>query len=174
MFSAPLHVLVVDDDRALHDDYERCLGPRARETVALSSARDELFGGVTAPVDESLITFQIDHAYTGVAGLDLVETGAANGKHYCVAFVDMRMPPGWNGVDTIAALWQADPRVQIVLCTAFSDFTWDKVLSAVGRSEGLHLLRKPFAAEQVRRFAEVLAKKWLLSSSRERATAMTR
>lgn len=174
MFAAPLHVLVVDDDRALHDDYERCLGPRARETPALASARDELFGGVTQPVDESLITFSIDHAYTGVAGLNLVETGVANDKHYCVAFVDMRMPPGWNGVDTIAALWRADPRVQIVVCTAYSDFTWDKVLAAVGRSEGLHLLRKPFAAEQVRRFAEVLAKKWLLSSSRERAAASSR
>lgn len=171
MFSAalrndpdPLHVLVVDDDRDLHDDYERCLGPRARETASLRDARDELFGTSTLAPEETLTTFHIDHAYTGMAGLRLVEDGIGSGKQYCVAFVDMRMPPGWNGVDTIVALWRADPRVQIVLCTAYSDFTWDKVLQAVGRSEGLHLLRKPFAAEQVRRFAEVLAKKWSLSS----------
>jgi hypothetical protein len=85
----------------------------------------------------------------------------------------MRMPPGWSGVDTIAALWRADQYMQIVLCTAYSDFTWDMVLAGVGRSEGLHLLRKPFAAEQVRRFAEVLSKKWLLSEgARERRLAL--
>src|SRR5690242_13749811 len=61
MFSAalrndpdPLHVLVVDDDRDLHDDYERCLGPRARETASLREARDELFGTTTPAPEETL------------------------------------------------------------------------------------------------------------------------
>jgi ActR/RegA family two-component response regulator len=170
-----LRVLIVDDDRTLHDDYERCLGIRAGESASLRSARDDLFGAVRAPVRVDDVRFHLEHAYSGEVGVETVENGLANDVHYCVAFVDMRMPPGWSGVDTIVGLWRVDPRIQIVLCTAYSDFTWDRVIATVGRSEGLHLLRKPFAAEQVRRFAEVLSKKWQLSSAtRDRRTATQR
>lgn len=160
-----LYVLAVDDDRTIHDDYDRCLAVRSGESLSLRTARDELFGGGGRPSHEAETRFHLEHAYSGEAGVNAVVSGTGSGLRYCVAFVDMRMPPGWSGVDTISALWRADPHVQIVLCTAYSDFTWDRVLAAVGRSEGLHLLRKPFAAEQVRRFAEVLSKKWQLSGA---------
>jgi CheY-like chemotaxis protein len=160
-----LRVLVVDDDRLLHDDYARCLGAPIREQDSLRVARDELFGAVRARSDAAPPRFVLEHAYSGESALRAVEAGFPGGVRYCVAFVDMRMPPGWNGIDTIAALWRVDPALQIVLCTAFSDFTWDKVLASLGRSDGLHLLRKPFAGEQVRRFAEVLSKTWLLAGA---------
>jgi len=159
-------ILVVDDDHDLHGDYQRCLAPAELESDDLRAARAALFG---AAHDTTILgtTFRLGHAYAGADAVELVRASLGDGDRYSVAFVDMRMPPGWSGVDTIREIWRLDAAVQVVLCTAFSDFTWDKVIEGVGRSDGLHLLRKPFAAEQVRRFAEVLSKKWHLARSSE-------
>lgn len=164
-----VRVLVVDDDRLIHDDYARSLTAPLREAETLRSARDELFGATESPFRDDHPSCLLEHAYSGEAAERAVVRGLAADIRYAVAFVDMRMPPGWSGVETIKALWRLDPAIQVVLCTAYSDFTWDKVLAGVGRSEGLHLLRKPFAGEQVRRFAEVLSRKWQLAQvGRER------
>lgn len=160
----PPRVLVVDDDRGLHEDYDRCLAPAARESPALRLARDALFGA--APLATGVeVRFRLAHAYAGESALELVEASIECADRYSVAFVDMRMPPGWSGVETIRRIWRIDPSLLVVLCTAYSDFTWDRVVAGVGRSDGLHLLRKPFDTQQVRRFAEVLAKKWQLAWS---------
>jgi diguanylate cyclase len=164
--TAESRLLIVDDDPGLHEDYVRCLAPAEPDGGDLRAARDALFGPGSSPAPDrgsGEVRFELVHAYAGAAALQLVRQGLENGEHCSVAFVDMRMPPGWNGVETIRQLWAVDPAVQVVLCTAFSDFTWDKVIAGIGRSDGLHLLRKPFAAEQVRRFAEVLSKKWQLA-----------
>lgn len=156
-------VLVVDDDAHLHEDYRRCLGPQEIDGGDLRAARDALFGATSEGPARAEDSFAIEHALAGEAALQLVERSLLDAAPYCVAFVDMRMPPGWNGVETIRRIWAVDPSVQVVLCTAFSDFTWDRVIAEIGRSDGLHLLRKPFDVDHVRRFAEVLAKKWSLA-----------
>ena len=157
-------ILVVDDDRDLHDDYDRCLAPGRSESTELRTARDALFGP-SADDLASVVRFELAHAYAGEAALPLIEASIESGRRYSVAFVDMRMPPGWNGVETIRNIWRVDASLQVVLCTAYSDFTWDRVVAGVGRSDGLHLLRKPFDPAQVRRFAEVLSKKWELANT---------
>jgi CheY-like chemotaxis protein len=162
--SEPPRVLIVDDDRDVHDAYERCLAPPRRESEALARARDELFGPLPSSATGEAPQFELAHAYGGEEGVRTVQRQLAAGRPFAAAFVDMRMPPGWNGVDTIKGIWRLDPAVQIVLSTAYSDFTWDKVLAAVGRSAGLHLLRKPFDPAQVLRFAEVLCRKWQLAA----------
>jgi DNA-binding NtrC family response regulator len=157
-------VLIVDDDRGLHEDYDRCLATTGVDVDDLQRAREALFGGADAPAASPREErFRLVHAYAGMPALDLVQASLDDDDRYSVAFVDMRMPPGWNGIETIRRIWEVDAAMQVVLCTAFSDFTWTKVMRGVGRSEGLHLLRKPFAPAQVRRFAEVLSKKWTLS-----------
>lgn len=162
--SEPPRVLIVDDDRDVHEAYDRCLCAPQRESDELVRARSELFGAAPASTVEAAQPFELVHAYGGEEGVRTVQRALAAGRPFAAAFVDMRMPPGWNGVDTIKGIWRLDPAVQIVLSTAYSDFTWDKVLAAVGRSTGLHLLRKPFDAAQVRRFAEVLCRKWQLAA----------
>jgi CheY-like chemotaxis protein len=158
-----LRLLIVDDEQPLHEDYQKCLAAPARRTDRYQLAKDELFGPATRAPAAMPTSFRLSHAYAGAAALKLVEGAVLAGDRFSVAFVDMRMPPGWDGVETIRRVWGVDPAVQVVLCTAFSDFTWDAVLKGVGRSDGLHLLRKPFDAAHVRRFAEVLSKKWDLA-----------
>lgn len=155
-------LLVVDDDRNIHQDYERCLGIEDGKAPELDALRDQLFGAPPRQADEDR-RFALVHAFSGEQAVDLVRQRVAEGRPFAVAFVDMRMSPGWNGIETIIRMWQIDPRMQIVVCTAFSDFTWAEVLAEIGRSDGLHLLRKPFDGPQVRRFAGVLARKWELA-----------
>jgi ActR/RegA family two-component response regulator len=164
-----LDLLVVDDDRNIHQDYERCLGLVDAAAGELDVIRDQLFGSRrTADEDRR---FPLFHALSGEVAVAEVRARVSRGRRFPVAFVDMRMSPGWNGIETIVRLWELDADVEIVVCTAFSDFTWSEVLARVGRSEGLHLLRKPFDGPQVRRFAGVLSRKWEL---RQRSVAMTK
>jgi len=72
----------------------------------------------------------------------------------------MRMPPGWDGVETAERLWQIDPRLQIVFCTAFSDYSWSDVLTRLDARDRLLILKKPFDAIEVYQFANALTTKW--------------
>jgi signal transduction histidine kinase len=86
-----------------------------------------------------------------------------SGNPYALAFVDVRMPPGWDGIETIRNLWQADPYLQVVLCTAHSDYTWNQIRDHLGQSERLLILKKPFDNLEVRQLANALTEKWNLA-----------
>src|SRR5690606_28643311 len=106
-------------------------------------------------------TYAVDFTTQGLEAVELAQARMDEGKPYCVAFVDMVMPPGINGVETTKMLWAIDPHVQVVLCTAYSEFRWDEVTAYLDNTTSLHLLRKPFSPSEVRRMADVLATKTL-------------
>ncbi|MDZ4400683.1 sensor histidine kinase [Hydrogenophaga sp.] len=80
-----------------------------------------------------------------------------------MAFVDMRMPPGWDGVETIERLWRIDPLVQIVICTAYSDYPWGEVLTRLDVQDRLLIVKKPFDMIEVSQLARTLTAKWELA-----------
>jgi len=77
------------------------------------------------------------------------------------------MPPGWDGLETIDHLWRAYPNLQVVLCTAYSDYSWNDMHRRLGRSEKLLILKKPFDNIEVMQLAHGLTNKWLLSHQAE-------
>ena len=107
-----------------HEDFRKILCPAAAVTWTLK--RRCFFGAEKAV---AALSFQMDLAYQGAEALEKVQASLGNGLPYAMAFLDMRMPPGWDGVETVERLWQADPRLQIVFCTAFSDYSWKEILS---------------------------------------------
>jgi two-component system, NtrC family, sensor kinase len=90
----------------------------------------------------------------------MLQTALRSGRPYAMALVDMRMPPGWDGVETIERLWQADERPQVVICTTFSDHSWDEVLARLEMRDRLLVLKKPFDAIEVSQLAHALTGKW--------------
>jgi diguanylate cyclase len=72
----------------------------------------------------------------------------------------MRMPPGWDGLETIERLWAVDPDVQVVICSAHSDYDWADVVSRLGQTDRLLVLKKPFEPIEVLQCASALARKW--------------
>lgn len=158
---ARLRILVVDDDSNIHNDYERCFERMAPVAPELRSLEAELFGVVEDEEPED-VEVELVHAYQGQDAVELVREGLAQGKQFPVAFIDMRMPPGWNGVQTLQHLWQMDDSIHVVICTAYSDVSLDALPSPEGRSMRPHILRKPFTPAQVRQLATELAESWCI------------
>jgi two-component system NtrC family sensor kinase len=105
----------------------------------------------------------MDSVFQGAEALEKVSASLVNGTPYAMAFVDMRMPPGWDGVETAEHLWRADPRLQIVFCTAFSDYSWADVLTRLKGRDRLLILKKPFDTIEAYQLADALTTKWQMT-----------
>lgn len=154
-------ILIVDDNPAIHDDFRKVLGG-ARETQAdLMTAEAALFGDeITAVVSAN---FEIDSAYQGQEALARIQESQAAGRPYTMAFVDVRMPPGWDGIETILRIWQVYPDLQVVICTAYSDYSWEEMIRKLGCSDNLVILKKPFDNVEVLQLACAFSRKWELN-----------
>lgn len=134
-------VLIIDDMDSIHEDYRKTLlGPKLDAAVAEEA--DELFGTSSAPATAAK-SFHVDSAMQGQQGLEKVQEAIREGRPYAMAFVDMRMPPGWDGVQTIEQLWKVDPRLQIVICTAYADYSWDEITRQLVRRTASLFSRSP-------------------------------
>jgi len=126
----------------------------------LDEAEARLFGEVTS--GRRAVGFTMESAYQGEEGIELLRCALDKGQPYAMAFVDMRMPPGMDGLETIIKLWELDADLQVVICTAHSDYTWHDLLAKLGSSDRLLILKKPFDVVEVRQMAEALCAKWEL------------
>ena len=152
-------VLVIDDNRSIHDDFCKILSTSGAE--AQNSVEDALFGETTAPLLQ-LPTFDIDSAYQGQEGVDFIVKSLQESRPYAMAFVDVRMPPGMDGIETTGKIWEKYPDLQVVICTAYSDYSWDETLQKLGYSDRLVILKKPFDNIEVLQLAISLTEKWRL------------
>ena len=159
-------VLVIDDTEQIHDDF--------RKIFALSAEKDE----IESKLDEDAKLFfteefhtqapetvhgpviHVDSAYQGEQGIKLVQEGYDKQRPYKLAFVDMRMPPGIDGLETIENLWKIDPQLQIVICTAYSDHSWPEIMARVGKRSNLLVLKKPFDTIEVQQMTSALLLQW--------------
>jgi PAS domain S-box-containing protein len=157
-------LLIVDDNVAIHDDFRKILQPEAEEADPFEAAA---FGAGKVGADSR--RFDIDSAYQGQEALDKVRTAVSEGSRYAVVFMDVRMPPGWDGIETTAKLWEQDPDLQVVICTAYSDYSWEEMIGKLGCSDRLVILKKPFDPIEVIQLADCLTTKWqLLQESKSR------
>jgi two-component system, NtrC family, sensor kinase len=147
-------ILLVDDMQSIHEDFRRVLTPAAASQQLVDAER-ALFGA-TATAQEK---FELDCASSGEEGLRLLRAAVVEGRPYALAFVDMRMPAGWDGVRTIEELWREDSALHVVICTAYSDDPLDHALSRLGAPDRLLVLKKPFDPVEVIQLARALVAK---------------
>jgi CheY-like chemotaxis protein len=151
-------ILVVDDNKAIHDDFRKILSPDEATRAALNITETVLFGN---PVNEERQTqFEIDSAYQGDEGVNRVKEALAKKRPYAMAFVDMRMPPGWDGIKTAQNILEIDPEIQIVICTAYSEYSWKEMLDLMGNGERVAILKKPFDTVEALRLTNERTEKW--------------
>ncbi len=159
-------VLIVDDNKSIHEDFRKVLCLRNNDLDnEVNDLENELFGKNAAPDTRTHINieYQVDSAYQGEEALAMIQKAEEEGRPYALAFMDVRMPPGWDGVETISRIWLKFPYIEMVLCTAYSDYTWDDIINKLGATDRLLFLRKPFDAIAVQQMALTLVKKWNLS-----------
>ena len=163
-------ILVIDDNPAIHQDFRKILSPvDSALEEELDADEASLFGETHKGAHEQ--RFQIDSAFQGQEGLEKVRAAELAGLPYAVAFVDVRMPPGWDGIETISHIWKEFPDLQIVICTAYSDYSWEDIAKAVGNTDHVLVLKKPFDNIEVMQMAHALSKKWQLTQIAHRQLA---
>ncbi|HTB83189.1 MAG TPA: response regulator [Candidatus Sulfotelmatobacter sp.] len=153
-------ILVIDDTHSIHDDFRKVLATGTTARAALDASEEALFGKPANTVQQ--FGYEIDSAYQGQEGVMLVEKSLAAGRPYALAFVDVRMPPGLDGVEATQKIWAIDPDIQIVICTAYSDYSWNEMFEKIGNCDGLVILKKPFDPVEVLQLAHALTEKWHL------------
>lgn len=150
-------ILLIDDTPSIHEDFRKILMPPMEQNAALDEMESALFGEAAKP---QAPPFELDSAYGGQEGLQLLCTAMQQARPYALAFVDMRMPQGWDGAQTMEELWKVDPDLQVVVCTAYSDYSWEELLSRLKAHDRLLILKKPFDNIEVQQMANTLAAKW--------------
>ncbi len=164
----PIRILVIDDQESIHEDFRKIIAAD-RDDSEIDAAAAAIFGESVASDDGagSEDRFEIDSAHQGQEGLALVEKALHERRPYPLAFVDVRMPPGWDGVETVNRIWKVDPEILVVLCTAYSDHTWEDIVRQLGRTDHLVILKKPFDNIEVRQLVISLTKRWNLARQAE-------
>ena len=144
-------VLIIDDDESIHTDL-----------CAVLAVSQQFSSGESASVTP-IPQFEIDSAYQGEAGLELVKTAKAGGRPYSLAFVDARLTPGWDGIETTRALLAADDALQVVICMAAPDYSLEGILCDFAGTGRVVLLRNPFDVAEACLLAASLTDKWRLT-----------
>ena len=157
-------ILVIDDKESIHNDFRQILAD-VTQNVSLDQARAAVFG--QNPKNYS-IAFDVDCVFNGHEALEKIVEANRQGKPYAMAFVDMRINTNEDGIETIQKLWKVQPQLQVVICTAYSDYSWPEIIDRLGKTEKLLILKKPFDNIEVRQMACSLTEKWELLNQFDR------
>jgi diguanylate cyclase (GGDEF)-like protein len=161
-----IRVLVVDDEQPVLDAYRQVLDAAApgADRAALDQLRTRLFmaGGDPALMAQTPAPHQPFEAVFcngAEAGVTAVRDACAAERPFAVAFLDMRMPPGPDGVWAAQQIREIDQQVEIVICTAYSDVDPADIGRRVPPADKLFYLQKPFHPHEVRQLALALGEK---------------
>jgi len=155
-------VLLVDDNADIHGVFRRILVPDRSAAAELGDETARLLG-VAAPSTPARATFELVSAMQGQEALTIVEAACAAGRPFAMAFVDMRMPPGIDGLETIKRLWAVDSELLVVICTAHTDYGWSEINAELAGSDRWLVLKKPCDKIEVLQTAHALTEKWNLA-----------
>ena len=154
-------ILIVDDNEAIHQDFLKILGDQ--DDGDLDSLEAELFGSPAESKGPQRPKFNIESAMQGDTAIEMVQQACAEGRPYSLIFMDVRMPPGKDGIQTTKEILGLDPFVSVVICSAYSDYDWSAITSELGLSDRFLILKKPFEVIEVRQAAHALQRRWALA-----------
>jgi two-component system, NtrC family, sensor kinase len=154
-------VLIVDDNPSIRDDYRRILCPSTSGQEDLEQIEAVLFDEMRDHQAKVRPNFQTSFASQGEQAEDLASAAIEQGVPFAVAIVDVRMPPGIDGVETVKRLWRVQSDMQIILCTAYSDYSWQEIVEQLGASHRLVVLKKPFDPIEVLQLCQAMCIKWV-------------
>lgn len=144
-------ILVIDDNQDILETYKDILSPTSESIDQLRS----LAGKSGEPQRES---FDLVLASQGQEGFECVKKALEEDKPFAAAFIDMRIPPGWDGLETAQKIRELDNRIYIIIVTGYADFVVDEVREAV--KHNLLFVRKPFTEEEIYQLARNFCQSW--------------
>ncbi len=152
-------ILIVDDTPSIHEDFKKILMSWDHSRDDLSNMADSLFGKGNEKQVFQGISYELESAFQGDEALKMIEKAEKEGDGYSLVFMDVRMPPGQDGIKTIEKIWQKYPLMEVVICTAYSDYSWADIVEILGPSDHLLVLKKPFDADEAQQMALAMTKR---------------
>jgi CheY-like chemotaxis protein len=151
-------ILIIDDTESIHDDFRKLLCPERRGSWGdLALLEGVLFGTALSRPEPPAPEYEVDSAFQGRDGVARVQQALAEGRPYALVFLDYRMPPGWNGVETLRRLWEVAPSLRVVFCSAYSDYSWRDIVQEFGETPLLKELFKPFDSQALRQLTHTFS-----------------
>ena len=149
-------VLIVDDQEEIHNDFEEML-----VSGSTKRATDELAAAFVARGDKPVLPqFELSHATSGEEACAMVKTAQESNRPFALAYIDVRMPPGTDGVETVRQIRQFEQDIEIVIMTAYSDKTLPEIVNDMELLHKLLYIRKPFSREEIQQITLSLTGKW--------------
>jgi CheY-like chemotaxis protein len=150
-----IKILVIDDNSAIHDAFKKIFQLEKNDTT-LEALDSLLFSDKEKSIVDMIPPVEIDFAFQGKEALTLIQEKIEQRNPYALAFVDIRMPPGMDGIETIKKIWKIDAKLHIVICTAYSDYSLDEIHRQLGNYKDFFVLKKPFEVMEVRQMVYAL------------------
>lgn len=161
--SEPARILIVDDEPRVLDEYAfvlNGLSPPNVQHEALEDLETELFGE-EAPCHTGAMVFEVVKCSQGQEAVDAVEHSIKSNKPFSVAFLDVRMPPGIDGVTAAEHIRKIDPLINIVFVTGYADASPETLGDRIPPADRLLYCQKPLQSGELIQFARALSAKWL-------------
>jgi len=158
-------IIIIDDNNEIHNDFRSILSENVN-----SEAMDELEADIFGHENSKKMLqhrYELEYASQGQEGFEKIKQALSDNNPFMLVFVDMRMPPGWDGLETIKNIWEVDPAIHIVICSAYSDYSWEEIVEKLGNKDNLLILKKPFDVAEVCQLASALTEKWSLARQTE-------
>ena len=147
-------ILIVDDDHDIHPLIVKIIEKVNKQDGNKFGEIDNLLADLKGQEnkdadskDASGVEFSFDHAFQGEEALKFIEQ--ANSNPYDVVFMDVRMPPGIDGIQTIKEVRKQNPEYPFIICTAYMDYTWEEVVKILGSESNIALMKKPFTKQKI-------------------------
>ena len=165
--SSSYRILITDDNSAIHEDIESILGQNQIGNQELDDLDSELFGNSEKDSKNDMspiVSYTIEHAYSGEEAIKKVAAANAENNPYALLFMDVRMPPGMDGIVAVQKIWEKYPNTEIIICSAYSDYSWDSIIKIYGKTDKLMFLQKPFNRIAIQQMAISMTTKWELQN----------
>ena len=155
-------ILIVDDNESIHEDFKKIL--LVVENSGAINEIEQLLFEEKLPKKGIGYDYVIDDAYQGEEAIEMVKKSYEEDFPYSLIYMDVRMPPGIDGVQAIDKIWQKYPNIEIVICSAYSDYSWDEILEKFGETDKLLFVKKPFNIIVIKQLTLSLITKWDIAS----------
>jgi len=152
-------ILLVDDEPKILEELEKVLAPDNQGNAELNELENRLFNK-SGTNRRKVTSYSVCCCHQGDEAIEQIRGSVEKDEPFAVAFIDIRMPPGPDGVTTAEQIRKLDPNVQIVMMTGFSDFDISEISHRIPPEDKLLYMQKPIHSQEIRQFALALTAKW--------------
>jgi DNA-binding NarL/FixJ family response regulator len=158
-----IRILVVDDEEGVLESYKNIFGllQQSASDSRIEDLQAKLYGTGDGASPACLFSYDITYCQQAREALQAVRQAINENRPFAMAFLDVRMPPGPDGVWAAEQIRSLDGLVNIVMVTAYSDIDLAEIALRVRPLDKLLYIQKPFHTREIQQFGAALGAKWL-------------